>query len=294
MTALLLHLGGTTTTNWWHWPVRADVIMTCLVILAAYFYTITQLREVWSDAGRVRRSQIARFVAGVAIMYVATGSPIDTVGDNYLLSAHMLQHMLLLFVVAPLMVSGIPAWVWQRFLRGPRVLRVAQVIVHPVVALAIVASTFIIVHLPVTLDFTLQHPAAHLFAHIALTAAGFVLWWPVLSVVPELPRSSYPVQIAYLFVQSLAPSILASIATFADGVIYTYYDQQPRLWGLSAVTDQQIAGGIMKFFGLFATWGFIALAFYRWYHLETDEADKEPRWSDVEEELQRLGMTSGR
>ncbi len=169
----------------------------------------------------------------------------------------------------------------------------AKVIVHPVMALAIVSGTFIAVHLPAVLDFQLQHDSAHLFGHIALTAAGFVLWWPVLSTVPELPRSSYPVQIAYLFVQSLAPSILASFVTFADGAVYSFYAQQPRLWGLSAVTDQQIAGGIMKLFGLVATWWFIALAFHRWYRLETQEAEKEPLWSEVEEELQSMGLTSG-
>jgi putative membrane protein len=293
MTELLLHTSATTTT-WWHWHVHFDVIMLCLAILAAYFYTITQLREVWSDAGRVRRSQIARFVAGVGLMYLVTGSPVDDVGDKFLLSAHMLQHMTLLFVVAPLLLAGMPAWIWQRFLRGPRVLGVAKLIVNPMVALAIVNATFVLLHLPVTMDFTLRHEWAHLLAHVALTASGFVLWWPVLSVVPELPRRSYPVQIAYLFLQSLVPSILASIVTFAEGVVYPFYDQNPRLWGLSAVSDQQIAGGIMKLFGDVAMWGFIAVAFYRWYRKESVDDEQEPRWSEVEEELQRLGMTSGR
>ena len=118
-----------------------------------------------------------------------------------------------------------------------------------------------------------------------------MMWWPILSAVPELPRLSYPLQMAYLFLQSLLPAVLASFITFSDGVVYRFYGEAPRIWGLSPVDDQQIAGGLMKLVGSLILWGFIAVAFFRWYQREEREA-RDPRWPEVEAELDRLGLST--
>jgi putative membrane protein len=138
-------------------------------------------------------------------------------------------------------------------------------------------------------NFALTHHWFHLVVHVGLVAAALLMWWPVLSPLEELPRLSYPLQMGYLFVQSLIPSVLAAFLTFSSGVFYEYYASAPRLWGLTPVEDQQFAGFVMKILGSLILWGFIGLAFYRWYQRDVaDQAD--PRWEQVREELQRLGM----
>jgi len=286
---LLLHAG--TTTNWWHWHLHADVVLLCIFLEAAYLYAVTQLRASVSDAGRVRRTQVTAFSAGVLVIYLAAGTPMHDVSENYLLSAHMLQHSLLTLVAAPLLLAGIPGWLWQVPLRWRGVLPVARVIVHPIVILGVVNGVLLITHLPFAMDFALNHHPAHLLVHILLVATALLMWWPILSDVPELPRYSYPLQMAYLFVQSLIPSVLASFITFADTPVYSFYEQAPRLWGLGIVTDQQLAGGLMKVTGSLILWSFIGVAFFRWYNREMAQ-EQEPRWTEVQEELDRMGLSS--
>ena len=286
---LLLHAG--TTTNWWHWHLHADVVLLCVFLETAYLYAVTQLRASVSDAGRVRRTQIMRFSAGVLVIYLAAGTPMHDVSENYLLSAHMMQHSLFTLVAAPLLLSGIPGWLWQVPLRWRGVLPVARVVVHPIVILGVVNGVLLITHLPFAMDFALNHHPFHLVVHILLVATALLLWWPILSDVPELPRYSYPLQMAYLFVQSLIPSVLPSFITFADSPVYSFYEQAPRLWGLGVVTDQQLAGGLMKGMGSLILWSFIGVAFFRWYNREMAQ-EQEPRWTEVQEELDRMGLSS--
>ncbi len=292
MVPILLH-GATSTNGWWYWHIHPDAILLCLFLEAGYLYAVTQLRERLSDAGRVRRSQIAYFSLGVFVIWFGAGTPLHDVSEQYLLSAHMLQHALFTLIAAPLLLVGVPAWLWQIPLRQRGVLPVARVLVHPLVVLFVVNMVYLLTHLPVTVDYALYHHWFHLAVHVALVATALLMWWPVLSNVPELPRSSYPVQMAYLFVQSLIPSVLASFVTFADGAVYPFYEQAPRLWGMGVITDQQLAGGIMKVFGSLIIWWFIGLAFFRWYQREV-ASEQEPRWADVQEELERIVPTGRR
>jgi len=238
----------------------------------------------------VRRSQAAMFTSGVVAIYIAAGTPIHDISEQYLLSFHMLQHSLFTLAVAPLLLAGIPAWVWQALVRERGVLPVAKVLTHPIVAFAAFNGVFLITHMPFAVDYALYHHWFHFFVHAALVATAMLMWWPILSVVPELPRLSAPLQMAYLFVQSILPTVIAAFITFAEGAVYPFYERAPRMWELSAQTDQQIAGGIMKLIGSLVLWSFIAVVFFQWYNRE-QEADKEPRWNDVEEELHELGLT---
>jgi putative membrane protein len=287
ITPLLLHAANGPYR--FHWDVHPDVIVFCIVLEIAYLYAVTRLRDVLSDARRTRRSHVALFSSGVLLIYIVAGTPIDDI-EAYLLSFHMLQHVLLTLAVAPLLLAGTPAWVWQALLRQRGMLRVGKMLTHPVMAFAVFNATLLVLHLPFALDYSLEHEWFHFLGHAALVATAMLMWWPVLSAVPELPRISAPLQMAYLFVQSLLPSVMASFVTFADDAVYPFYERVPRLWGLSAQGDQQIAGGVMKLLGSIILWSFIGVVFFQWYNRE-QAADKEPHWREVEEELHRLGLT---
>ncbi|HEU4760141.1 MAG TPA: cytochrome c oxidase assembly protein [Dehalococcoidia bacterium] len=282
----LLHIGG---YEWLDWHLHPEVVVPLLLLQGLYLYVVTELRPLVSDAARVKRSQMALFSLAVLVMYLATGWPLHALAEDYLASAHMLQHLLLTMVAAPLLLAGTPVWVWQALLRPRLALAAGRLITHPGVALVGFNLVLLLTHLPGSVQLQLEQPWFHLLVHISLVAAGLLLWWPVLSAVPELPALSYPLQMGYLFLQSLLPAVMASFVTFSDGVVYHVYENAPRVWGISPVEDQRMAGGLMKLLGSLILWTFIALAFFRWYEREEAEARGLP-WRDVEAELDRLGL----
>lgn len=287
MLSLLLHTSSAESTL--HWHLHPDVLFMCALLLGGYWYAITQLRLEISDAMLVKRSQIATFVAGVAVLYVASTYPIHEISEGYLASAHMFQHLLYTMVAPILLIWGTPAWLFRAPLQNATVLRVAKVVLNPLVAFAVFNAVTLLTHLPTTVDLALSHHWFHLVVHAALLVSALMMWWPVLSPIEEIPRLSYPLQMGYLFVQSLLPSVLAAFITFSTGAFYDYYATTPRLWGLTPVEDQQFAGFVMKILGSLILWGFIGYAFYRWYQSEQKDA-QDPRWDEVKEEMARMGL----
>lgn len=272
-----------------YWQLHPDVIAVCVALLAGYWYAVTRLRAEISDAGRVKRSQAALFVAGVAVIYLASSSPLHELSEDYLASAHMVQHMGYTLIAPPLLIAGTPGWLLRAPLRWKQVFRIARLVTLPLVAFAAFNAVTLMTHLPQTVNFALTHHWFHLMVHVALVASALLMWWQILSPIQELPRLSYPLQMGYLFVQSLIPSVLAAFMTFSSGVFYEYYATAPRLWGLTPIEDQQFAGFVMKILGSLILWGFIGYAFFRWY--ERDSAEQsEPRWDEVREEMSRLGL----
>lgn len=289
MLALLLHTADGPYELTWH--LHADVVLLCLALLAGYAWAVLVLRESISDAGRVRRGQIALYAAGVLSLYLVAGTPIHDISEQYLLTAHMFQHTVFVMISAPLMLAGVPAWLWQALLRRPGMTAVGRGLTNPVVAFGLFNLLTVATHLPEVANFALETHWFHLLVHISLVASAMLMWWPVLSIVPELPRLSAPLRMAYLFLQSLIPTVIAAFVTFADGAVYDFYARAPRMWGISPVEDQQIAGGVMKLMGSLILWGFITVIFFQWFYKEQRDSVG-PAWRDIEDELESLGLTS--
>jgi putative membrane protein len=287
MPSLLLHLDPGESSLYWH--AHPDVIALCVGLLVAYWFVVTRLREEISDAGRVRRSQMAVFVTGVAAIYFASSSPVHEISEDYLASVHMAQHLVYTMIAPPLLIAGTPSWLLRAPLRNGAILRIARLATLPLVAFFAFNAVQLLTHLPSTVDLALTHHWFHPIVHVTLVASALLMWWPILSPLDELPKLSYPLQMAYLFVQSLIPSVMAAFLTFSHNTFYSYYETAPRLWGLTPIEDQQFAGFVMKILGSLILWGFIAYAFFRWYQREQAESG-DPRWEEVREEMSRLGL----
>jgi putative membrane protein len=284
----LLHV-GVGGPRWVDWSIHLDTIALIIVLAEAYRYAVVTLRPRVSDAGKVKRSQVLLYSGGLLALFVAGGTPLHNISEQYLLSAHMVQHLIFTLVAAPLLVAGTPAWLWRYLLCGPRVLPVARFLTKPLVAFGIFNALLVLTHLPVTVDLALRVGAFHFFIHIMLLLSAMLMWWPVLGRLEELPAPSPPFQMAYLFLQSLLPSVMASFITFADRPVYPFYRNAPRLWHISAITDQQIAGGLMKLLGSIILWSVMTVVFFRWYNREQTES-REPHWEQIEAELEELGL----
>ena len=276
--------------EWFDWHLHADVLLLCTVLLCGYFYAVTVLRPLISDAGRVRQSQVVFFCLGVLTIYVAAGSPVHDLSEGYLLSMHMFQHLLFTLVAPPLLLAGIPAWLWQPLLRRRGIMPVAKVLVTPLVAFGAFNFLVVVTHLPEVVDLALREHWFHFLVHAALVASAMMMWWPVMSNVPELPRLSYPLQMSYLFVQSLLPAVIGSFITFSQSAVYDFYGRAPRIWGMDPVEDQQIGALVMKLAGSLILWAFIGVAFFKWYAREEAQS-RGPAWREVEDELKEMGLT---
>jgi putative membrane protein len=132
----------------------------------------------------------------------------------------------------------------------------------------------------------LEHHVLHLAGHVVLFGTATLMWWPVISPLPEMPTLSYPGRMFYLFLQSIVPTVPASFLTFADAPIYKLYETFPRLWGIGVLVDQQMAGLIMKIGGGLLLWVVIATIFFRWSSQEQSGVVETVSWDDFEHELE--------
>ena len=259
---------------WTHWHAHPDALLGLALIEGAYLLGVGPLRERYRLADRVDSRQVATFTAGVMVIFVALLSPIHELSNSYLFSAHMVQHVLLTLVAPPLLVLGTPDWLIRPLLRPNWAFRLVRLSTRPVLAFALFSVVFSLWHIPALYNSSVTNHGVHVVEHLLFIAVAMLMWWPITSNMPELPRLSYPLRIAYLFLLSIAQIIVFAPVTFAKEPIYQFYVSAPRLWGISPVVDQQIGAIIMKIGGgmLFLT--LIVIFFFRWFSQEETETQK--------------------
>jgi putative membrane protein len=284
----------------WNW--HPDVLVWLLLLEGGYIALAVRGARLRPLEQRVTRRQVVTYSLGVFVLWLAAGTPMHDWGERYLFSVHMSEHLLMSFVAAPLLLLGTPAWMVRPLLTHRRVFPIARVLTLPIVAIALFNAVQVYTHLPEFMNYILTHHAMHFWAHVLLMATALIMWWPVFSPLPELPRLPFAGQFIYLFVQSLVPSIVASVMTYGSTILYSFYVQAPRRWGLSVYDDQVLAGLIMKLVGGAIIFTLMSVVFFRWYNKEQrehpdplEELDRQGypplAWGEVEEELERMGLT---
>lgn len=256
----------------WTWSFRAypGIWLAMALIVSGYFWTLNRNRAV---EGHERR-HTAFFILGVAVLWIATDWPLGTLGAGYLASAHMVQYILYVLVAAPLLWLGIPEWMARRILAVTGLYRAGRSLRRFPLLMGVVFNlTLILTHTPIAVD-TLR---ASQFGSFAMDAAwllsGFALWAPIVGSLPEFRARSYPARMLYLFFTTGIVTILpASFLTFAELPLYETYELAPRVFGLTAIDDQQIAGLIMKLAAIPIVWPVLAGMMYRWATAERVDA----------------------
>jgi putative membrane protein len=269
-------------------------MLMAVLLMGGYVAAARLIGPTTTPPSRLTRGQAAVFTSGVLVLYVGAGSPLHDLSEKYLLSAHMVQHMLFTLVAPPLLLLGTPGWMLRPLIRNAHVRRLAFMVTRAFPAFLIFNLVILFTHLPPVVDLSLRNHGFHFFLHVVLVASAVLMWWPIFSPLPELPRLSPFPQLIYLFVQSLLPSVIASFLTLGSTVIYQFYAEAPvRYWGLSASNDQIIAGLIMKLAGGSVIWLVMAVIFFRWFAAEDKRAagTAPVRWPEVEAELERMGLT---
>jgi putative membrane protein len=271
-----------------HWHAHVDV--WALIGGLALLYALSVRRERARRPGEtvVRRGQLRCFAGGLLVLWLASDWPVHDVAEGYLYSVHMVQHLLLTLAAALLLLAGTPAWMARRIV-GRRGLPLARSLSRPVFGLIQFNVVLVLSHWPVVVEATVRYHPLHFVAHAVLLVSAVLMWMPIASPLPEIRRIKPPAQMLYLFLQTIVPTVPASFLTFNDQPLYKIYASFPRLWDISALTDQQTAGLIMKIVGGLYLWLIIAIIFFRWYEREEREDRRQKDgvllWDDVEHEL---------
>ena len=228
----------------WSWhPAWGEVV---LVAALAGAYSIAVRRH---GASLARRGV---FAAGLLVALAVLVTPVATLALHYLLAAHLFQNVALAEWAPALAVLGLSPAIAASLARR----RVVRSLTHPLVALPLWLASYGVWHVPALYDAALRNDLLLHLEHATYFLTGLALWWPVFHDAPHDLATGR--RAAYVFAAFLLASPLGLLLALLPTPIYSFYEEAPRLWGLSPLTDQQIAGVIMSgteaivFFGVFA------------------------------------------
>ncbi|MFN8591741.1 MAG: cytochrome c oxidase assembly protein [Thermomicrobiales bacterium] len=263
-----LHAGGIDPTGWlWSdWNVEPTIAVGLLVLAAGYLVLVGRRGNASPDsatavaddeiaadgrslaaaaAARLVRRQRISFLGGLVVLFVALGPPLDDWSDHYLLSAHMVQHLLLTLLAAPLLLYGTPAWMLAPLTRNRVTNAIGYWLTRPILAYAIANIVFVGWHLQVFYEAALRSQPVHVAEHMTMILTAMLAWWPILGPLPEWPRLPLPLQSLYFFAMTIPGSAVGAFITFTAPGLYSPYDTAPRIFGIDLATDQQVAGLLM-------------------------------------------------
>lgn len=218
-----------------------------------------------------------RFYLGSAwiSLYLGFGGPLSYL-DRFLFSAHALQIILLTMVAVPLGCLGVPPALAAQALKPRWARSLLSFFTKPLWAIMLFTAALSLGVVPSLYDWTVSGPLPLLVDHLVLTATALLLWWPVLSPAPTLPRLHPSVQLLYLFLAGIPMMLPQVLITLSSKPLYPVYAHVPRLYGLTQVADQQLGGGLMLLGMHLALGAAFVAAFAAWMRRERREGTLPP------------------
>lgn len=252
--------------DWRHWHNEPWLVGGLIVLGWLYAVCTGPLRVRFELAATYPRRQAVMFYGALLVFYLAVGSPLDETGERFLLTAHMVQHQLLMYPAAVLFLLGLPEWL-VRPVASTRPLRgLLWLLTRPLVTGVAYVATISLWHIPALYELALQNKTVHVAEHLMLFGASLLYWWPLLSPSRDFPPISYAGQMLYLFLVAIGMTPVFAFITFSPDLLYPTYEFAPRLIaGFSPVDDQLLAGAWMKIGGMIVALIAFGVAFYRWY-----------------------------
>ena len=249
---------------WSAWEWHPSELIGCFGLVAVYFGVVRPLR----------RRRCVAFVAGTLILLLTLAGPLDVLGDEYLFSMHMLEHLVFLEIVPPLLVLGLPQEAVDRLLRPSPLRFVERRLSRPWAAWMSGILPVYLWHLPTLYNAALADEQVHAMEHLSFLIGATVLWWPVIAPAPAHAMKPHHGML-YLGVAAVANSVLGAVLTFGSPGLYPWYTRPTGDsaalalirdgWGIDPRSDLQLGGMYMWVVGglffLFA----IMTVYARWY-----------------------------
>jgi cytochrome c oxidase assembly factor CtaG len=227
------------------WTWEPSILVGIGLLTVGYLLVGRRMRRrnpgaTWSGWRRIA------FHTGTALVFIGLCSPLDALGDHYLFSAHMTQHLLFMLAAPLLWLLGVPSWAAAQLLPHGWPRRWLAALTRPIPAMLIWVGTMWLWHLPQLYDAALENETLHIIEHLMFLASGVIGWWPVYGPYPAGIRDEPMLsQALYLFFVTLPCTALAAIITLAPTIIYPFYAQAPLVLGWPPMFDQQLGGLLM-------------------------------------------------
>ena len=228
-----------------HWFADPAILAPLALIVFIYVRRFREARRESGGRGAAWPHALA-FAGSMLALLAALVTPIDGLGEEYLFSAHMFQHVLL-GDIAPLLfllsLSRVILRPVTRRLMG--VERALGPLASPITAIVIWLGTMYLWHIPALYDAAIQHPLVHAAEHLSFFLAGIALWWPLVQPIPMRHGLTGLQPLAYIAGAKGGLAALGLVLAWSSTAFYPFYEDAPRIWGLTAVEDQNVAGVIM-------------------------------------------------
>jgi putative membrane protein len=244
--------------SWWRWSIHPSTVIGIAALGALYIWAIRRLHRDPMLAQKIF------FAAGLLVMFASLNGPLHDLSDDYLFSAHMVQHLLLTFAVPPLLLAGTPGWMLRPVLSRRGIAPIARFFTRAPICFVVFNLAIAGWHLPMFYNAAMAHHGLHIVEHLIFMAAAVLMWWPLLSQLPELPRLAYPGQMLYSFLMSIPMSIVAVYIAMADHVLYPAYSATPRILPLTPLEDQLLGALIMWIPGGMIFMIIMTVVFFKW------------------------------
>jgi putative membrane protein len=290
------------------WTFEPGVVAGLMILSAAYALAATRFRARvvalggppprWlppgaisaERQGRLAARQVVCYYLGVLAAGLALLSPLHVLGEHSLLTAHMVQHLAITQVAAPLLLLGIPGWMLRPLLLRPPLRDPVRALVSPIQAFAFFNLVFVGWHVPALYDLSLHVAPLHALEHGLFFGLALAAWWPVLGPLPELPRLPYGGQVLYLFFMSVPPTLLGAVITLTEGPLYATYWAAERVSvlgfpPLEPLADQQLGGLTMWIPGALGYFLVLSIVWFLW--LERRSPLESPAYGAVNPSLAR-------
>ena len=244
--------------TWWRWSIHPSTVIGIAALGAIYLRAASRLQR---QPSRVQRIY---FFFGMLVMFASLNGPIHDLSDEYLFSAHMVQHLLLTLIMPPLLLAGVPGFMLRGPLSNRFVRPAARFFTRAPIAFVVFNLVIAAWHLPPLYNAAMANHNIHIVEHLTFMVAAVLMWWPLMSQLPELPRLAYPGQMLYSFLMSIPMSIVAVYIAMSDHVLYPAYAAAPRVLSLSPLEDQLVGALIMWIPGGIIFYIIMTVVFFKW------------------------------
>ena len=226
------------------WTFSPGVIVAVAIVGTLY---VRRWRAARREAGPGAAPgwRLASFLGGLALVIAALISPIDRLGEQ-LFVMHMVQHLLILDLASILLIVGLTRVILRPVTRRVHQLeRAAGPLASPIFAIFAYVGGMYLWHIPALYDAALEIPVVHALEHVTFAVIGGLYWWHLLSPIRSRQRLGGLGPVAYMFSAKIMVGLLGVLLTFSPDALYSFYEDRPRYWGMSAVTDQNVGGAVM-------------------------------------------------
>ena len=275
-------------------------LLIVILGMAVYLVLTTTMRHRFKDTDPVTKKQLFFFMSGMVLLYVVKGSPVDLLG-HILFSIHMVQMAILLLMVAPLIMMGIPNWMWKKVFDIKNFDRIITVFTKPILSLLLFCGMFSVYHIPIILDNVKLSPTLHSIFTVTLFISAVFFWWPIINTLKGQPKLHGLKKIGYIILSAILITPACSLIIFVDVPVYETYQSGaawlqamalcvpastleglaglgvsgPELFtNMPTLVDQQLGGIIMKVIQEIIYVGVLGSIFIKWHREEQDNAEE--------------------